>query len=134
VQEYNRLQQEAAEYDKEMQTMEAMNPHAIYKDVVTNPTPKGVYKLRLFGRPVDLAKLEHYLIHKVSPKTVTTLMRYNDSRTIEEVKGYSKRPTFKLKGGLIWIILGAIGMLGIGILFFSGGGSLTDIFGGMFGM
>lgn len=113
--------------------MEAMNPHTIYKDVITNPIPKGVYKLRLFGRPVDLAKLEHYLIHKVSPKTVTTLMRYNDSRTIEEVKGYSKRPNLKIKGGIIWIILGAAALLIIGVVFMSTGGNMTEIMQGMFG-
>jgi len=133
VQQYNELQKKVTEYEKEMKAIEATNPHTLFKEVVNQPTPKGTYKVRLFGRPVDLASLENYLIYKISPKTVTTLMRYNDARSIEDVKGYSKRPRLKFKGGIIWIILGAIGLLVLGMILLTQGPAMTEMMKGMFG-
>jgi len=135
AQQYDALQRKISEYEREMKAIEANNPHTLFKDVVNDPTPKGTYKVRVFGRPVDLASLENYLIYKISPKTVTTLMRYNDSKSIEEVKGYSKRPKIKLgKSGLIWIIIGAAIMVIIGLLFLTSGPNMTEMMQGLFGM
>ena len=133
AQEYDRLQQKAIKYEKELEAVEKTNPHTLYKEVVTDPTPKGIYEMRVFGRPIDLASLEHYVIHKISPKSVTTLMKYNNSKTMEEIKGYSKRPPIRIKGGLIWIILGAVGLLILGIVVLTYGQNMSEVLKGMFG-
>jgi len=133
VKEYERLQKQASEYDKEIRAMESTNPHTLFKEIVNNPTPKGAHKMRLFGRPVDLSKLENYMIFKVSPKSITTLMRYNNSKSIEEIKGYSKRKPIKFKSGLIWIILGAAAIMIIGLVLLTQGPALTEMMKGMFG-
>ena len=135
VNQYDDMQRKLAEYEKEMQAMEATNPHMQYKEIVTKHSDKGAFKKVLFGRPIDLSKLENYIIYKISPRTVTTLMRYNDSKSIEEVKGYSKRPPFRaFKSGLIWIILGAIVLLGLGFFILTQGQNLTGMMRGIFGM
>jgi len=133
VQEYDRLQQKAIKYQKELEAVEKTNPHTLYKEVVTDPTPKGIYEMRIFGRPIDLASLEHYVIHKVSPKSITTLMKYNNSKTMEEIKGYSKRPPIRIKGGLIWILLGAVGLLVLGVVVLTYGQNMSEVLQGMFG-
>jgi len=133
VQEYDRLQQRARMYEKELEAIERTNPHSLRKDIVTDPTPKGVYEVSIFGRPIDLSMLENYVVHKISPKTITTLMRYNNSKTMEEIKGYSKRPPIKIKSNLILMILGAVVLLGLGLFFLTNGPSMSDFFQGMFG-
>ena len=132
VQEYDRLQQRAKEYQREIAAIEANNPHTLHKDVILKPTSKGKLPVTVMGRPVDLAMLENYVIHKISPKTITTLMRYNDVKAIEDVKGYSKRPPLKLKGSLIWIILGAIAILIVGYILMST--DVTSMMKNIFGM
>lgn len=135
VRQYDRLQEKAAaEYDKELKAIEITNPHGLYKEIVTNPSPKGALKMRLFGRPIDLNALESFLVFKVSPKNVVTLMKYSDAKSIEEIKGYSKRPPFKfMKSGMIWIILGAAVLLIIGFVMFTFGGNIAEMFKGLFG-
>jgi len=135
IEEYERLQKKAREeYDREIRAIEATNPHSLYKEVITDPADKDVHRMTLFGRPVDLAMLENYLIFKVSPRTVTTLMRYNDVKAIEETRGLSKRKPLKMaKSGMIWIILGAVVLLIIGLIFFMYGGNMSEIMKGMFG-
>jgi len=132
--QYDKLQRRTSKfYDEEMKVMEATNPHSLYKEIMNKPTEKKAYRMRLFGRPVDLASLEHYLIFPISPKTVTTLMRYNDARAIEEIKGYSKRPAKAFKSGLIWIIIGAVAILILGMVLFTQGPNLTEMMKGLFG-
>lgn len=132
VQEYDRLQQKAKEYQREIAAIEAGNPHTLHKDVILKPSPKGKLPVTVMGRPVDLAMLENYVIHKISPKTITTLMRYNDVKAIEDVKGYSKRPPIKLKGSLIWVIIGAIAIIVVGYVLMTT--DVTTMMKGMFGM
>jgi len=127
------LQQKAREYEKEIKSIEKTNPHTLRREIVTDPTPKGVYEMQIFGRPIDLAMLENYVVHKISPKSIVTLMRYNNSKTMEEIKGYSKRPPIKIKGSIIWMIIGAGALLAIGIYFLTSGASMSDIMQGMFG-
>jgi len=132
AQEYDRLQKKAQDYQKELVAIEKTNPHTLYREVVTAPSTKGKHPIRIMGRPVDLAKLENYLVYKISPKTVTTLMKYNDARAIEEIKGYSKHRPVKFKSGIIWIIIGAIVILVMGYILMST--DMTVIFRNMFGM
>ena len=132
-QEYDLLQQRARQYEREINSIEKTNPHTLRKEIVTDPTPKGVYEMVIFGRPVDLSMLENYVVHKISPKSIVTLMRYNNSKTMEEIKGYSKRPPVKIKGSIIWMIIGAGALLAIGLYFLTSGASLSDIMQNMFG-
>ena len=133
VQEYDTLQQKALDYEKKLVAIEAANPHTLHQELVTKPSPKNKYPIRVMGRPIDLAKLENYVVHRISPKTITTLMRYNDVRSIEETKGYSKRTPIKLKGGLIWIIIGAMLILVIGYFLLTAdiSGMMRGVFGGL---
>jgi len=133
VDEYNRLQAKAEQYQKELEAVEKTNPHTLFKEVVTDPTPKGLYEMRVFGRPIDLSSLEHYVIHKISPKSVTTLMKYNNSKVLEEIKGYSKRPPLRVKSGIIWLLIGAGVLLTLGLLLITQGPNMTEMFEGMFG-
>ena len=132
-QEYDRLQHRARDYEKELQSIEKTNPHTLRREIVTDPTPKGVYEMMVFGRPVDLSMLENYVVHKISPKSIVTLMRYNNSKTLEEIKGYSKRPQIKIKGSIIWMIIGAGALLAIGLYFLTSGASISDMMQGLFG-
>lgn len=133
TQEYNRLQQRTKAYEKEIQSIEKTNPHTLRREIVTDPTPKGIYEMKIFGRPVDLSMLENYVVHKISPKSIVTLMRYNNSKTLEEIKGYSKRPQIKIKGSIIWMIIGAGALLAIGVYFLTSGASISDMMQGLFG-
>ena len=131
VQEYEELQQKAEDYDKELQAIDATNPHSLYKEIVTNPSPKNKFLVRIMGRPIDLAKLENYVVHKISPKTITTLMRYNDVRSIEDIKGYSKVRPLRMKSGIIWIIIGMAVILIAGYILMTT--DITGLMSGMFG-
>ena len=133
VQQYNETQRRAMEYDKEIATIEKTNPHTLYKDVVTKPSDKGAYPMTIMGRPVDLSALENYLVFKISPKTITTMMRFNNSKTMEDIKGYSKRPPMKMKGGILLIIIGAAALLIVGMIILMYGGELGTMLGDMFG-
>jgi len=122
--EYEKNQKLAQEeYNKQQKMAEATNPHQLYTDIVTNPSPPDQYKMRIMGRPIDVNSLEQYLIFKISPRTITTLMRYNDAKSIEEIKGYTRGPNIKASKGLgllILIIIGAFMMIAVGYLFLNG--------------
>lgn len=135
VEEYDRLQAKARlEYDKELQAIEATNPHTLYTDVVTKRSAKGTHPVTLFGRPIDLAMLENYLVFKISPKTIVSLIKYNDVKSIEETKGYgSRRPIGSLKLGKLWVIIGAVALLAVGAIFLMYGGDIGEMMKGVFG-
>jgi len=137
AQEYDRIQAKALEYDKEISAIEKTNPHTLFREVVTNPMPKGVYPMTIMGRPVDFRMLESYLVYKISPKSITTLMRFNHAKTLEEVKGYSKRPPMRAGKGftIILLLVGAVIMLLLGFFILTNqeaiGGFLKGMFGGL---
>ena len=91
------------------------NPHKVYKEIIKNPAPKGAFVMNLRGRPIDVHDLENYLVFKISPKTITTIMRYSDSKTIAEALNLArpkKRTAVKNLAGIIslLIILIAVGL------------------------
>jgi len=129
--EQQRLAQK--EYEEEIKAIQKTNPHNLYKEIVTKPSPKGKYMMRIMGRPLDLAALENYLVFKISPRTITTLMRYNDSKTIEETRGFSRRKTTGLSKGFFFMLIIAIILLLLGVFLFFGGGNITGIFQGFMG-
>ena len=82
------------------------------------------------GRSVDLHAFEDYLVWKVSPYQLRTLLRYHNVRTIEEVKNYSLRPSLKMKSGtLVLIVLAIIFLIG-GLCIFMFMPELTEMFKG----
>jgi len=135
VQEYYRNQIEAQEQmKKEMKLAEATNPHQLYTDIVTNPSPPKQYEMKIMGRPIDVNALEQYLIFKISPRTITTLMRYNDAKSIEEIKGYGRRPPVRASKGiglLLLVGIGALLMMAVGYLFLNG--TIPNMMRGMMG-
>jgi hypothetical protein len=132
AQEYDRLQKKAEAYQQEIKAIESTNPHSLYKDIITKPTSKGKFPVTIMGRPLDLAKLENYLVYRISPKTVTTLMRYNDSLVRAETLGFLKRKPIKMKSGILWIILGAAIIVILGYILLTT--DMSSLFKGMFGM
>ena len=94
------------------------NPVSIAKNVENHPTPPGVCQIMIGGRPIDLHMFEDYLVWKVSPYQLRTLLRYHNARTIEEIKNYSLRPTLKMKSGTLMLVVVAILMLIGGLAIF----------------
>ena len=111
------------------------NPHELYRSIVKSPVPKGLLKEKLGkdGYTLDFAAFEKYLIYFQTPRKMRNYMRYQKAMTIEDVKGFSKRPKVKFSWGLIWLIIGAVIMLMIGLFFVNNPDFLSDIFGDMFG-
>ena len=138
VAEYNEAQRIArVQEENEIKAIQETNPHEKFVDVVANRSPKGKFEMTLMGRPVDLFKLENYLVFTVSPKTNTTLMRYNEVKTMEDVQGYGRNAIVKRKKGsfgfLIIIIIIVVIMLVIGVVFLMYGPQIMQSLGGMFG-
>jgi hypothetical protein len=132
VQQYEELQKRAEKHQAELRAIESTNPHSLYKDVVTRPSQKGKFATTIMGRPIDMSKLENYLVYRISPRSVTTLMRYNDSLVRSEVLGFGKRRPIKMKSGILWIIIGAALILLIGYFLMTQ--DMSGMFQGMFGM
>ena len=133
--EYDQMQYNAQrELNNEVSAMESTNPHKMYTEVVTSPTPKGIYKMRIQGRPIDLAALEHFVVFKMSPRTIVTSMRYNDVRTTEDTLNYSRKQLLRSgkKGGFgtIILIIMIIIMLIAGVFMLTSGGDMTSMFQG----
>jgi len=114
------------------ETIEAdskINPHKLFRDIIRRPSPKGTYEMTIMGRPIDLSMLENYMVFKISPKTITTLMRYNDAKTLSEL-GFAKRKPLKLNWGLIMILI--IIVVVFGLLLAITKGDIVGFFRGMF--
>lgn len=138
VQEYNEAQRQARiQEENEMKAIQEINPHEKYVDVVANRSPKGKFAMTLVGRPIDLFKLENYLVFTISPKTNTTLMRYNEVKTMEDVQGYGKNAIVKKrKGGygfLLMMIIIIVIMIVVGVVFLMYGPQIIQGMTGMFG-
>ena len=133
--EYDRMQlQSQQELYREEKAIETTNPHNMYTEVVAKPVPKGAYKMRIQGRPIDLSALENFVVFKMSPRTIVTSMRYNDVRTTEDTLNYSRKQFMgrTKKGGIgtIILIIMIIIMLIAGIFMLTSGGDMTSMFQG----
>ena len=114
------------------ETIEAdskINPHKLFRDIIRRPSPKGAYQMTIMGRPIDLSMLENYMVFKISPKTITTLMRYNDAKTLSEL-GFAKRKPLKINWGLLLTIF--IIIIVVAMLLIVTKGDITGFFKGMF--
>jgi len=138
VREYDETQKEArAHEEKEIKAQSETNPHEKYVDVVADRSPKDKFRMTLIGRPIDVFKLEDYLIFNISPLTNITLMRYNEVKAWEEAQGYGRKGIGfkKRKGGgfIIMMIIIIIIMLVVGIVFLMYGPQIINSMTGMFG-
>lgn len=136
VKEYDEFQHEALIHEqRERQALEETQPHEKYINVVSNRSPKGKLAMTLVGRPIDLFKLENYLIFNMSPRTNVTLMRYNEVKAWEDA-GYGRKAIMRKRrgiGGLLIVIVLIIIMLVVGIVFIMYGPQIMQALGGMFG-
>ena len=135
--EYDEAQRLARiQQQKEHDAMVETNPHEKYVDVISDRSPKGKFKMTLIGRPIDLFKLEDYLIFTMSPRTNITLMRYNEVKAWEDAQGYGRHSIVKKKrglGGMFFIIIMIIIMLVVGVVFLMYGPQIIQGMSGMFG-
>ena len=101
-------------YDDHQQIEEG--PLSILEEISDAPSPKGTFPVMIGGRPIDLHMLEEYVV-KISPHSLSTLLRYRNARTIEEIKGYGKGMNVKFNGKTLVMILIAVGMAVLGLIF-----------------
>ena len=134
--QYDRLQKQSKiEEDKEQLAIEATNPHSLYNDVVTNPAPKKYYEMTIMGRPIDLSKLEKYMIFRLSPKSTITTLRYNEVKAYEDAQAYGKQGIAGTRGKkssigkLLIIIVICVIIAMIGIVMLTKGPELMKMFG-----
>lgn len=90
-------------------------PLSILDEIKNKRIPKGTAPVLIQGIPVDLHSLEDYII-SISPYNIKTLMRYNNARILEEIKGYSKFGTGKINSKMLILIMLAAGMAVLGII------------------
>lgn len=108
-------------------------PLSILDKIKQKPTPKGIFKIDIGGRPVDLHVLEDYVI-KTSPFTLRTILRYHNAKTIEEMKGYSRGRPMKMNMTTIVLIMAAVGMGILGLIVFFFMPDIMNMFQGGFGV
>jgi len=137
VRQYEETQRLAQqEFDEEKAAIDATNPHTMFKDIVSKPTKRGIYPLTIMGRPIDLSKLENYMVFKVSPRTTTTLLRYNDMKANEEALSYGHQ-RFTKPGGkrkMMWLlIIIVIVMIILALVFLTQGDKIQQLLGGIMG-
>jgi len=94
---------------------EEYSPLSIIEEIKKDPTPKGECEIVISGVPVDVHALEDYVV-RISPYALKTILRYHHARDVEEMKGYSRRSSFKMNGKTIILILLAVGMAMLGII------------------
>ena len=97
---------------------DSRSPVKLASEIEKRPTPKGVLEVTIGGRPIDLHALEDYMVWKINPYNMKTLMRYHNAKTMEEIKSYSRRGSGG--GGMpfrtIMLIMLLIGMSVVGII------------------
>jgi len=102
----------------------------IATNIEDNPMPPGICEVMIGGRPIDLHMFEDYMVWRISPYQMRTVLRYRTARIMEEIKNYSSSPKAKFGSNIfILIIIAAIFLIvGIAILMFMP--QLTEMFKG----
>lgn len=135
VSQYNQTQRRGQQAeDIEQKAIEATNPHHLFMDIVTNPLPKGVFQMTLMGRPVDLRKLEKYVVFGMSPKSTVTTLRYNEVKAYEDAQGYGRQMSISRGkkgsiGKVLLIVVICVVLLMLGLLMLTKGPELLSMFG-----
>jgi len=134
IKDYEDMQKRARKAELEqIRRIEAENPHQLRAEMLNDPTPKGVYEMNIMGRKIDLSQLENYVLKKISPKPIVNKMRYDNAKTLDEIKGYGKKTKMKINVGMLLWILGMMGVFVIGTILFFMGPNLGQVFQSLFG-
>ncbi|MHA1865404.1 MAG: hypothetical protein ACTSWZ_02765 [Candidatus Heimdallarchaeaceae archaeon] len=129
IEEEEEYSTDSEEVKETIEATSKINPHKLFRDIIRNPSPKGTYQMTIMGRPIDLSALENYMVFKISPKTITTLMRYNDAKTLAEL-GFGKRTRIRINWGLIMILIIIVAV--VGLLLVVTKGDIAGFFRGLF--
>ena len=123
------LLQKEHNYDEQESAFgESRDPTAFAKEIEKDQTPPGLGVIRIGGRPIDLHMLEDYMVWKISPYQLRTVLRYRNARVMEEIKNYSSLPVMRIKGSsILWILL-AVGLGIVGFIIVTMMPQLTDFF------
>ena len=136
---YDEMEEKAESlYEKEVKVARKTDPHYIRTEIISNPSPKGVYTLRLRGYPIDFNTFEKFLIGTMTPHAIVTLMRYNDARSLEEFRMYTRYGSLRSLAkmgrgiGILFLIgIGAVAAIFVGYLFING--TIPRLLSGLFG-
>jgi len=122
------------EYEKQIEDDEEEKsyddvPIKLARQIKRKPTPKGYFRTVLFGIPVDLHALENYIV-RTSPFAIKTLMRYDNSRIIEEIKQYGTTSTGKKKldAKFFFFLIFLIIIVVVGIILMLKGPEIMNMF------
>ena len=102
---------------KEVKNLEA--PLVKVDTIKRDRTPRGTGASICFGVPIDVFDLEDMVI-KVSPTDLKTMLRFEDSRIIEQMRN-SERISGEGKKGFNWswiLIIIIIAAIALGVLLF----------------
>jgi len=105
-------------------------PLSIIDEIKKMPSPKGAHPTILNGVPVDLHVLEDYII-RISPYNIRTVNRYHSARTVEEIKGYGRFGTVKMKKMNVILLILLVGMAVLGIILIMFMPQITEMLQGM---
>ena len=96
------------------------DPVKIATEIEDMPTPPEICQVMIGGRPIDLHSFEDYMVWRISPYQMRTVLRYRTARIMEEIKNYSSSPKAKFGGNIFIMIIFIALMLviGIGVLMF----------------
>ena len=100
---------------------ETKSPVKLAIEIEKKPTPKGVLELKIGGRPIDLHQIEDYMVWKINPYNMKTLMRYHNAKTMEEIKSYSRRRSgggMPLRTIMLILLLVGVSVAGFVMLMF----------------
>jgi len=102
----------------------------IAKDIEKHPMPPGICEVMIGGRPIDLHMFEDYMVWRISPYQMRTVLRYRTARIMEEIKNYSSSPKAKFGSNIFILIIIAIAFLVIGVMVLMYMPQITEFFKG----
>lgn len=88
----------------------------IATDIENNPMPPGICEILIGGRPIDLHMFEDYMVWRISPYQMRTVLRYRTARIMEEIKNYSSSPKAKFGSNIFILIIIAAAFAVVGIM------------------
>ena len=103
------------EFDPSHGFGDTRDPVKIATDIEDFPTPPGICEVMIGGRPIDLHAFEDYMVWRISPYQMRTVLRYRTARIMEEIKNYSSSPKVKMGGNFFIMIMIVIIMLVVGV-------------------
>lgn len=102
----------------------------IATEIEDYPTPPGICEVMIGGRPIDLHTFEDYMVWRISPYQMRTVLRYRTARIMEEIKNYSSSPKARMGGNFFVMIIFIAIMLVAGLAIFMFMPQITAFFKG----